>query len=207
MGSRVCTCITKSKELRKKFLIYNYLIDKNNLDDMDIKEFLKLTAGNWFSQRTNYNLNGGQADSSKAEIGIEDLDRNTAEVVDLCAKQNINSNNETIALKISWDNSPDWGKPKQKGSTIMLIIPDAEAMKTGKFIRSSVGLGGETAIGRYVLGEDLALTLIVEKDNVYAEERQWFAGENLRLRTSLTKNSGGITQTTFYSDIRRLNVN
>jgi phycoerythrin-associated linker protein len=174
---------------------------------MDIKEFLKLTAGNWFSQRTNYNLSEGKADNSKAEVGIEDLDLNTAEVVDLCAKQNINSNTETIALKISWDNSPDWGKPKQKGSTIMLLIPNAEAIKTGKFIRNSVGLGGETAIGRYIFGEDLALTLIVEKDDFYVEERQWFAGENLRLRTGLTKNNKGITQTTFYSDIRRLNVN
>ncbi len=171
---------------------------------MDIQEFLELTAGNWFSQRTNYNLIEQKVANSKAEIGIEDLAEDATEVRELCAKHNINQTAKAIAFRISWDNSPDWGKPKQKGSTIMLIVPDVEDSQRGQFIRTSSGFGQSLAIGRYVFGEDLALTLIVEKDNFYAEERQWFAGENLRLRTSSTKNANSITQTTFYSDIRRL---
>jgi phycoerythrin-associated linker protein len=86
----------------------------------------------------------------------------------------------------------------------MSIVPDAENIKTGKFARTGIGVGKDIEIGRYIFGEDLALTLIIEKDDFYAEERQWFAAENLRLRTSLIKNSSGITQTSFYSDIRRL---
>jgi phycoerythrin-associated linker protein len=179
-------------------------IEKTIYNPMDIQEFLGLTAGNWFSQRTNYNLIEQKVDNSKAEIGIEDLDGDAAEVLELCTKQNITRTANSIAFRLSWDNSPDWGKPKQKGSTIMLIVPDPEDSQKGKFVRTSSGFGQSLAIGHYIFGEDLALTLIVEKDNFYAEERQWFAGENLRLRTSLTKNANGITQTTFYSDIRRL---
>jgi phycoerythrin-associated linker protein len=48
---------------------------------MDIKEFLQLTVGNWFSQRTNYSLSGREADNGKAEIGIESLDRSALEVI------------------------------------------------------------------------------------------------------------------------------
>ena len=58
-------------------------------------------------------------------------------------------------------------------------------------------------MGHYTLGQDEALTLIIETEDIYAEERQWFASENLKLRTIMMRHNDGTQQTSFYSEIRK----
>ena len=166
---------------------------------MDIKTFLDLSTGRWFSQRTNYRLNGDKADNSKADITIEIIPQEDSRVIQLCKDNNINPQLSMWGIFQSWDNSVDWGKPKQLGTSGMILIPNAENDRTGKLLRQ----GHSSGKGEYILGADEALTLIIETDNLYAEERQWFASDNLRLRTVTVQNSHGIKQTSFYSEIRK----
>lgn len=168
---------------------------------MDLKKFLDLSAGKWFSQRTNYLLNGKEdkAQNSKADITIELIPKDDSRVVQLCQANRINPDLSLGGAVQSWDTSVDWGKPKQQGSYTIVLIPDAENERTGRLLRQE-----DTKVyGRYVLGADEALTLIVETEHFYAEERQWFASDNLRLRTTAVKNSNGMNQTSFYSEIRK----
>lgn len=168
---------------------------------MEIREFLELSEGKWFSQRTTYHLTQEQGESTKAELSIERLLADSPEVVKLCQQYQIDPSLAWGGTKISWDNSVDWGKPKQIGSSLLVFLRDRENNQIGQFLRS----GGELkSIGRYIIGNDRALTLIVEDESTYAEERQWFASPNLRLRTTIVKNTDGFTQTSFYSEIRRM---
>ncbi|MBR8829336.1 MAG: phycobiliprotein lyase [Gomphosphaeria aponina SAG 52.96 = DSM 107014] len=164
---------------------------------MQIKEFLKLSVGKWFAQRTSYHLQEEKADNSKSEMTIELLAPDAPELIQLC-QQNQSDPKFTLATKTSWDNSVDWGKTKQTGATTIILLPDAENQQIGKLIT------GEQKSGQYHLGEDEALTLIVEEGDNYFTERIWFASENLRLRTTLVKNNHSFTMTAFYSEIRRV---
>lgn len=167
---------------------------------MDIKKFLDLSAGKWFSQRTTY-LDENKAQSSKADLTVELLASDSSTIVKLCENARLDPQLSLGGLATSWDNSVDWGKPKQIGSAVIAIVPHAENQRTGKVLRQGESNSG----GHYVLGEDGALTLIIETDIICAEERQWFASDNLRLRTAVVKNrdSGAIVQTAFYSEIRK----
>lgn len=170
---------------------------------MDIKKFLDLSAGKWFSQRTTY-LDENKAQSSKADLTVELLASDSSTIVKLCENARLDPQHSLGGLTTSWDNSVDWGKPKQIGSIVIAVVPNADNEKTGKVLRQ-----GETnGSGEYLLGEDGALTLIIETDKISAEERQWFASDNLRLRTAVVrnKNSGAILQTAFYSEIRKAPV-
>lgn len=168
---------------------------------MDIRQFLSLSAGRWFSQRTNYLMNGAKAENSKADITIELISPEDLRVVQLCQEHNFDPKLSWGGAIALWDNSADWGKPKQQGSSTMILIGDSEDERQGKLLRKKDSISS----GRYILGSDDALTLIIETDDFYAEERQWFASDNLRLRTTVVKNGGGIRQTSFYSEIRRAN--
>ncbi len=166
---------------------------------MDITTFLDLSTGKWFSQRTNYLLNGDKAENSKADITIELISQDDSRVIQLCKDNKIDPQLNMWGTVQSWDSSVDWGKPKQLGTSAMVLIPELENDRTGKLLRQ----GHPHHKGRYILGIDKALTLIIETDDMYAEERQWFVSDNLRLRTVTVKDSNGIKQTSFYSEIRK----
>ncbi|MBE9116512.1 phycobiliprotein lyase [Lusitaniella coriacea LEGE 07157] len=171
---------------------------------MDIKEFFELSAGKWFCQRTSYNLENQQVQSGKSDLTIEILAGDSSDAIALCQKQGQTQENLWGAVKVSWDNSGDYGKNKQVGSTLLIPIPNPDNDRAGQLLYSSSNVSEPAIAGRYILGEDDALTLIVEGKDTYSEERIWFASPNLRLRASLIKNNSDFSRTAFYSEIRRI---
>lgn len=166
---------------------------------MDIKEIIELCSGKWFSQRTSFQ---SKLESSKSEITIEFIAPDHPEVVQLCQQYQIDPTLALGGTKASWDNSVDWGKPKQTGSSLLVWIPQANEPKNGQILRS---MGQRhLAQGQYTLGSDDALTLSLKEDDRHSEERIWFASPNLRLRTSLVKQSNQSNQMAFYSEIRKV---
>ena len=167
---------------------------------MNIQKFLDLSSGRWFSQRTNYFLSENQSESSKADITIEFIPPDDSKAIELCQKNHLDSNLIVGGTVQSWDNSVDWGKTKQVGSATLILVADEQNDRTGKLIRQ------DSQCGRYVLGEDSALTLFFETDQMYAEERQWFGSDNFKMRTIVVEYNDGRKQTSFYSEIRKAPV-
>jgi phycoerythrin-associated linker protein len=170
---------------------------------MNLKTFLNLCTGNWFSQRTNYNLNGDKTESSKADLSITLIPPDDSRIIQLCQQHRVDTQNSLGGLLYTWDTSVDWGKPKQQGSSLIVFIPDGENATTGKLLSNVTPQPGVKSFGTYILGQDEALTFIIDTGNTNAEERLWFASDNLRLRTTVIKNLTKITHTTFYSEIRK----
>jgi phycoerythrin-associated linker protein len=167
---------------------------------MNIQKFLDLSSGRWFSQRTNYFLSENKSESSKADITIEFIPPDDSKAIALCEQNHLDSNLIVGGTVQSWDNSVDWGKTKQIGSATLVLVADEQDDRTGKLIRQG------SKCGRYALGEDSALTLVFESDQIYAEERQWFASDNFKMRTIVVKYNDGRKQTSFYSEIRKAPV-
>jgi phycoerythrin-associated linker protein len=170
---------------------------------MGTEEFLELCVGKWFSLRTGYRLDNTKVDNSKSEITIERLLSDRSEVITLCQQHQIDPNDTLGGTKALWEEPADGFKPKQIGSATIVLVPDRDNSRTGKLL-SALGNTSSSTVGRYVLGNDEALTLIIEGEKIYSEERLWFASPNLRLRTSLSKSSHGLSRSAFYSEIRRV---
>ncbi|MEL7009953.1 MAG: phycobiliprotein lyase [Cyanobacteria bacterium J06643_13] len=166
---------------------------------MNPEKFLSQSAGKWFSQRTNYFLDQNQSASSKADIIIEFLAADDTRITQLCQKHNLDSKLAVGGIVQSWDNSVDWGKDKQVGSATIVLIKDPNSDTTGKLIRPQ----DSKVCGHYILGEDEALTLSITNEEMEAEERQWFASDNFKMRTTVVKFKDGSEQTSFYSEIRK----
>ena len=166
---------------------------------MNLQKFLDLSAGKWFSQRTNYFLDQNKSVSSKADLTIELLPSDDSRAVQLCQKHHLDSNLIVGGTIQSWDTSVDWGKTKQVGSATILLVKDPKSDMTGKLIRPE----DAKVCGHYVLGEDEALTLFIETEEMSAEERQWFGSDNFKMRTIVVNYSDGKQQTSFYSEIRK----
>ena len=166
---------------------------------MNLQKFLDLSAGRWFSQRTNYFLDQNKSVSSKADITIELLQSDDSRALKLCQKHHLDSNLIVGGTIQSWDTSVDWGKTKQVGSATIIMVGDPQSETSGKLIRPE----DAKVCGHYVLGTDDAQTLVIETEEMYAEERQWFGSDNFKMRTIFVKYSDGKKQTSFYSEIRK----
>lgn len=166
-----------------------------------INEFLDRWVGEWFAQRTDYNLPDASMISHKANLALESLSIDHPLMREWCQQENVASHNLLRGFQLSWDNAPDWGKPKQVGFSLLIFLVSEDEGNTGKFYQKQ---GNTCYQGEYLLQDQDTLILTLKQGNSTTEERQWFISENVRLRTSLTHNNTGLIHTAFYSEIRRI---
>ncbi len=171
---------------------------------MNIIEFFELSAGQWFSQRTVHCLNSGKLQAGKSNLVIEFLPSNDSGVMQLSQQHEIDPNAALAGLQLSWDGTVEGNAKKLIGSTLLVIVAQAETENEGLLLQSRKDFNHKTLKGRYILGEDEVLTLITESDDFYAEERLWYLMPNLRLRTSFVKHKDGLKQAAFCSEIRKM---
>jgi hypothetical protein len=93
-------------------------------------------------------------------------------------------------------------KGKRSGSTVLIPVPNPDQPSEGRLLRQMTDAQKAPVMGRYIIGNDHALTMITEYETMYSEERLWFASPNFRLRTSILKDSGGFSMACLYSEIR-----
>ncbi len=172
---------------------------------MDIIEFFKLSAGEWFSQRTIHNLVSGELQAGKSEVNFEILEKTDPTLIKLCEQNQVDSSaTELIGLKISWNGTTKKEQVKDLGSTMLILIPNSDDSNQGKLLQDRGNGNSEKIGGRYIMGSDEVLTLITESEGLYAEERFWYLIPNLRLRSSVVKRPHGFALASFCSEIRRV---
>ena len=175
---------------------------------MDIIEFFEHSAGKWFSQRTLHNLISGKLQAGKSELKIDILSASDPAVIKLCSEHSLSPATATLAgVRVTWNVVAD---PNQKnGSTVLVPIPSADNPKVGKLLKSTdpnskngLAIAAGDIVTTYIIGEDDVLTLTGESADFHATERLWYLMPNLRIRTSVVKQSSGMTVASFCSEIR-----
>lgn len=171
---------------------------------MDIIEFFEQSAGKWFSQRTSQHLAETKSVADSTDLWIDSLEKNSPDVLQLCRDHKVDPALVLCAVKVRWENKPLYNEPKQMGSTLLVAVGDRADGKQGQLLsKAGPGMNDRGAnISRFAIGNDDAVTIITESDRLFAEERLWFAGDNLRLRTSTVKDDNGYSLLSFCSEIR-----
>lgn len=168
---------------------------------MTLEDFLEQSTGNWFAQRTRYFIEQEQFENSKSEITVERLSQDHPETIKLCQSYQIDCSRAIGGIKTNWDNSASGGA-KQKGFSLIVLVPATDSVNRGELLH--ITDNSTSLAGNYIFGEDEALTLSLSQENTDFKERLWFASPNLRLRTSIIRHQGEVSNTSFYSEIRRV---
>ena len=168
---------------------------------MDIKAFVHQSAGDWFAQRTFYQANNPEPVNGKANTSFKFLEASEADFQRIAAAIGQTVDDQWLVQQSSWDTSVDWASPKVQGNSLIAYILDPEnPQKSQVFALSS----GNLSKGSCELGDDGILIMTMTDGDRMIVERQWFASENLRMRTNIVTGSAGVLQTSFYSEIRRM---
>jgi CpeS-like protein len=169
---------------------------------MNIEEFFELSAGKWFSHRTSHQLAFNKSEDGKSNIIIEMLTADDPEVIKLCQTYQVNPSTAACGVRVTGNSAIAGDKEKHSGTTMLVSVPDEDNPNQGKLL-CQIGDAKKAPVpGRYKIGSDEALTLTTEYENIWSEERLWFASPNLRMRVSVIKRGDGYSLASFTTEIR-----
>ena len=174
---------------------------------MDIDTFVMRSLGQWRSQRSAHHLAFAHFEEIRSVINIEQLEKTDAAVLALCEQQSVDVGAIATPFKMSWEGETDWDEDDVlKGQTILVPVPDATQTHAGKLLRDQGYAETIPAAGDYQIQDDGTFVLTTGYDRAAAEEKIWFASDNLRFRVSLIKTSDGkgVTTASLSSEVRVL---
>ena len=180
---------------------------------MTIEQFVAQSEGKWRSMRSGHSLAFQQFEEVLSEVTIEEISREDSAVKELLELSLANQYNlDTISspFKMEWCAESDWepDDPSEVSSGSCIIVPFAKDISSGTLIRSVGYAEAEAAISEYKFSNDGTFTLTTNYEQSIAEEKIWFVSENVRCRSSVLRTSAGsgVLQTSFASEVRRLNA-
>ena len=175
---------------------------------MSIEQFVARSEGQWRSMRSAHALAFKQFEDVISTIKIVRLASNNQDVVDYLALQSIAPDSISSPFQMTWQAESDWEPDDttavSQGSSILIPIPRTE--RTGQLLRSTGYAESEPAVASYSFLDDGTFILKTVYSQSIAEERIWFLSEHVRCRSSVLRTSegSGILQTSFSSEIRRI---
>ena len=180
---------------------------------MTIEQFVAQSTGRWRSMRSGHSLAFQQFEEVLSEVTIEEISREDSVVKELLESSLVNQYNlDTISspFKMEWCAVSDWepDDPSEVSSGSCIIVPFAKEFFSGTLIRSVGYAEAEAAISEYKFSNDGTFTLTTNNEQSIAEEKIWIVSENVRCRSSVLRTSAGsgVLQTSFASEVRRINA-
>ncbi len=173
---------------------------------MHIQEFLQQNTGRWMSQRTTHHLLPNQSEGAKANLVMEWLPPEDAQVIQLCQLGGSDATLVLGGLKTAWSDGISERNPKpQAGTSLLVLLRQGQSEYEGNQGQTITQINQQApVVGQYSWGEDEVLTLLTTTADCHIEERLWFASENFRLRTNVISREGKTQLASFCSEIRML---
>lgn len=175
---------------------------------MNIDQFVAKSIGLWRSMRSGHSLAFQQFEDVLSTICISATQENDPEIIKfLSSKKEAESSKISSPFKMTWQAESDWNTEQEavsSGSCILIPLPVSS--NAGLLFRSKGYAEEESAISEYLFLGDGTFILKTQYGQSIAEERIWFASDNLRCRSSIIKTSSGtgILQTSFASEVRKI---
>lgn len=176
---------------------------------MNIDEFVERSLGKWRSQRSAHHLAFHHFEEVTSQIEILPLENNDERVIALRKANQVDPHLVASPFYMTWLGESDWDEDEVlSGSTVLVPVPDLDNPVLGRLLREQGYAETIPAVGQYQLVEDGSFILNTQYERATAEEKIWFATENVRFRVSLIKTGDGkgVTTASFSSEIRSLNL-
>jgi CpeS-like protein len=171
---------------------------------MDVMDFFRQSAGQWRSQRTTHHLPFRRAELGGSSISVEALEASDPRVIEICELHSVDAALAVGGAYVTWQGAMAWDKDDEnhEGTTVFALVPDAETPRQGQLLRERGYAEIVPVIGRYEIDDDGGLVLTTDYETMSSIERFWFAGPDLRLRTSVVKRFGGFSTASFCAESR-----
>ena len=156
------------------------------LEIPDAIRFFQLSCGRWRSQRSQHHLLHRRAEAGASFIVVEELLKGDSRLAEIAARNNEAAERIVGGCWVRWSGSMAWDRAGEshEDQTMFGLIPDDESGRSGLLLRDRGYAEKAPVAGRFRMDDENGLILTTDYEMMSSLERFWFAGENLRLRTS-----------------------
>ena len=156
------------------------------LEIADALSFFRLSCGRWTSQRSQHHLLHRRAEAGASFIVVEELQKGDERLAEIAARNNESVERIIGGCWVRWSGSMAWDRAGEshEDQTMFGLIPTDEAGRSGLLLRDRGYAEKAPVAGEFHMDAENGLILTTDYEMMSSLERFWFAGPNLRLRTS-----------------------
>ena len=156
------------------------------LEIADALSFFRLSCGRWTSQRCQHHLLHRRAEAGASFIVVEELHKGDARLAEIAQRNNESVERIVGGCWVRWSGSMAWDRAGEshEDQTMFGLIPSDDAGRSGILLRDRGYAEKAPVAGQFHMDAENGLILTTDYEMMSSLERFWFAGPNLRLRTS-----------------------
>ena len=156
------------------------------LEIADALSFFRLSCGRWTSQRSQHHLLHRRAEAGASFIVVEELQKGDERLAEIAERNNQSVERIIGGCWVRWSGSMAWDRAGEshEDQTMFGLIPTDEAGRSGLLLRDRGYAEKAPVAGEFRMDAENGLILTTDYEMMSSLERFWFAGPNLRLRTS-----------------------
>ena len=156
------------------------------LEIPDALSFFRLSCGRWMSQRSQHHLLHRRAEAGASFIVVEELFKGDERLAEIAKRNNENVSRIIGGCWVRWSGSMAWDRAGEshEDQTMFGLIPSDDVGRQGLLLRDRGYAEKAPVAGQFRMDDENGLILTTDYEMMSSLERFWFAGPNLRLRTS-----------------------
>ena len=156
------------------------------LEIADALSFFRLSCGRWTSQRSQHHLLHRRAEAGASFIVVEELLKGDARLAEIAERNGESVERIIGGCWVRWSGSMAWDRAGEshEDQTMFGLIPTDDAGRSGLLLRDRGYAEKAPVAGQFRMDAENGLILTTDYEMMSSLERFWFAGPNLRLRTS-----------------------
>ena len=156
------------------------------LEIPDALSFFRLSCGRWMSQRSQHHLLHRRAEAGASFIVVEELLKGDERLAEIAKRNDQDVSRIIGGCWVRWSGSMAWDRAGEshEDQTMFGLIPSYDAGRHGLLLRDRGYAEKAPVAGQFRMDDENGLILTTDYEMMSSLERFWFAGPNLRLRTS-----------------------
>ena len=156
------------------------------LEIPDALSFFRLSCGRWMSQRSQHHLLHRRAEAGASFIVVEELFKGDERLAEIAKRNDQDVSRIIGGCWVRWSGSMAWDRAGEshEDQTMFGLIPSDDAGRHGLLLRDRGYAEKAPVAGQFRMDDENGLILTTDYEMMSSLERFWFAGPNLRLRTS-----------------------
>ena len=156
------------------------------LEIPDALSFFRLSCGRWMSQRSQHHLLHRRAEAGASFIVVEELLKGDERLAEIAKRNDQDVSRIIGGCWVRWSGSMAWDRAGEshEDQTMFGLIPSDDAGRHGLLLRDRGYAEKAPVAGQFRMDDENGLILTTDYEMMSSLECFWFAGPNLRLRTS-----------------------